>query len=109
VLHIELVIMYKLFLSLRIYDFVIKFFVTCCCEVITVCVLHLSCSVVNGLCVVRASCCSNACCCSRMSWCFAAHVCVCWVARTMSKLFTDVDVVDAVVDQRITNNFYFFF
>jgi hypothetical protein len=27
--------------------------------------------------------------------CCAAHVCVCWVTRTVSKLFTDVDVVDA--------------
>jgi hypothetical protein len=41
VLHIELVIMYKLFLSLRVYGFVIKFFVTCCCEVVTVYVLTL--------------------------------------------------------------------
>jgi hypothetical protein len=41
VLHIELVIMYKLFLSLRVYDFIIKFFVTYCCEVVAVCVLTL--------------------------------------------------------------------
>jgi hypothetical protein len=66
--------------------------------VITVCVLHLSCNVVNGLLVVMSSCCCNACFCGVVSCvCCAAHVCVCWVARTVSKLFfTDVDVVDAV-------------
>jgi hypothetical protein len=41
--------------------------------------------------------------------CCAAHVCVCWVARTVSKLFTDVDVLMLCVDQLITNNFNFFF
>jgi hypothetical protein len=28
--------------------------------------------------------------------CVALHICVYWVARTLSKIFTDVDVVDAV-------------
>jgi NurA-like 5'-3' nuclease len=41
VLHIELAIMYKLFLLLRVYNFIIKFFVTRRCEVVTVCVLTL--------------------------------------------------------------------
>jgi hypothetical protein len=41
VLHIELIIMYKLFLSLHVYRLIIKFFVTCCYEVFAVCVLTL--------------------------------------------------------------------
>jgi hypothetical protein len=109
VLHIELVIMYKLFLSLRVYDFVIKFFVTCCCEAVTVYVLALAMQCCQWTLCCESVCCCNACCCNVIRVCCAAHVCVCWVARTASKLFTDVDVVDAVVDQLITNNFYFFF
>jgi hypothetical protein len=59
------VIMYKLFLSRVHIDFIIKFFATCCCEVVTVCVWHLSCSVVNVYCVV-------------MRHVVATHVSVAW-------------------------------
>jgi hypothetical protein len=111
VLHIELVIMYKFFMSLRIHCFIINFFVTCCGEMITVCVLTLVMYVVNGPHVVcrhvAATHVSVAC----YHVCCAAHVCACWVARTVSKFFTDVDLLMlcVCVDQLITNNFYFFF
>jgi hypothetical protein len=36
------------------------------------------------------------------------YVCAVWFVLCQN-FFTDVDVVDAVCDQLITNNFYFFF
>jgi hypothetical protein len=101
VLHIELVIMYKLFLSPRVYiDFILKFFVTCCCEVVTVCVLHLSYGAVNEplccdvvMCSTHASMAGVSCVC--VCVCCVTHVCVCWRSYCIKTFFTDVDVVDA--------------
>jgi hypothetical protein len=59
--------------------------------------------------VVMSSCCWSACFCGVVSCCCAAHVCVCWVGCTVSKLFYRRWRCNAVcVDQLITNNFIFF-
>jgi hypothetical protein len=110
VLHIELVIMYKLFLSLRVYDFVIKFFVTCCCRWLLFACWHLSCSVVNVPCVVMSWCCCNTCCCGAIS-CVLRCACMCVLggAYCVKTFLQMLMLLMLCVDQIITNNFYFFF
>jgi hypothetical protein len=67
------------------------------CEVVTVCVLHLSCNVVNGLLCWMSSCCCNACFCGVVSCCVArACMCVLGGSYCIKTFFTDADVVDAV-------------
>jgi hypothetical protein len=109
VLHIELVIMYKLFLPLLVYDFVIKFFVHAVVGWSLFTCLHLLCSVVNGPCVVRASCCCNVCCCSVTSCVLRSHVGVCWVLVLCQNFLQMLMLLILCVDQLITNNFIFFF
>jgi hypothetical protein len=99
-LHIELVIMYKLFMWLRIYWLPHKFFVTCCCEwlLFTCCTCHAM--LLMDSCVVMSSCCCNA---FSVVW-YRVCVCVCVALRMygaggshcIKTFFTDVDVVDAV-------------
>jgi hypothetical protein len=62
-------------------------------------------------CVVMSSCCYNAWFCGVTSCvCVLRCACMCVLGGSYaSKLFIDVDVVDAVFDQLITNNFLFFF
>jgi hypothetical protein len=111
VLHIELVIMYKLFVSLRVYDFIIKFLYHAVVRWLLLACLHLSSSVVNG-----PLCCDVVMLLQRMLlWRDIMSVrcaCMCvlgdsYCVKTFYRV--DVAVVDAVFDQLVTNNFYFFF